>query len=43
MCFCLILVNIILDNQYDTNGDVDGNNIINILDIVTIVNWIMNP
>ena len=36
------MVNLILDADYDIIADINEDSIVDILDIVTLVNWIMN-
>ena len=36
------MVNIVLDDSYDEFADINGDWIINVLDIVTLINTILN-
>ena len=38
----ILLVNIVLDNGYDSSADINNDAIINILDVVVLVNIILN-
>ena len=37
----VLLVNLVLDNNYISNGDINGDNVVNILDVVLLVNAIL--
>ena len=37
----IIIINLILNNQYENNVDLNNDNIINIQDIIILVNWIL--
>ena len=38
----IVLINIILESNFDSNADINNDGIINILDIVQLVNIILN-
>jgi hypothetical protein len=38
----VLMVNMILDSEYDVIADINEDDVVDILDIVTLVNWILN-
>ena len=38
-----MVVDLILNNNYNAVGDINGDGVLNVIDIVIIVNMVLNP